>query len=306
MEKSLTNSNKGWKNSLKIFVPYFFVVGVCQLIGCYFAGVNIKNYKTIEWTTKLQFTILLFSLMGTLLTVWLSRKYVDRKSFKSLGFSKGFIRKDIFTGIVFGFVIMFLGFVCLVLTKQIFIQRIQFLPSEILLSFGLFIFVAIAEELLLRGYILNNLMTSFNKNTALVISSIVFSLLHAANPGFNLIGMFGLFIAGLFFGLGYIYTKGLWFPIALHFSWNFFQGTIFGFNVSGKDTYSLIITKNNAFNIWNGGSFGFEASLLSILFQIIAISILVIIFKPRLRSNQFPNVADKTAANQISSRPYIF
>ncbi len=89
-------------------------------------------------------------------------------------------------------------------------------------------------------------------------------------------------MAGLLFGLSYIYTKNLWFPIALHFSWNFFQGTVFGFNVSGKETYSLIITKENSFNIWNGGNFGFEGSILSILFQIFAIGIVFLIFKNRL------------------------
>lgn len=124
-------------------------------------------------------------------------------------------------------------------------------------------------------------MLSFNKYIALLISSLIFSLLHAANPHFNLIGMLGLFIAGLFFGLSYIYTKNLWFPIALHFSWNFFQGTIFGFNVSGKDTYSVLVTNETISSLWNGSSFGFEGSLLSVLFQILAIGVLYLILKKR-------------------------
>lgn len=71
--------------------------------------------------------------------------------------------------------------------------------------------------------------------------------------------------------LPYIYTKSLWLPIAMHFSWNFFQGTVFGYNVSGHITYSLIAQTRLADNIWNGGKFGFEGSVLSVVFQIIAI-----------------------------------
>ena len=77
-----------------------------------------------------------------------------------------------------------------------------------------------------------------------------------------------MFLAGILLGLSYIYTKNLWFPIAFHFSWNLFQ-TIFGFNVSGQNTYSLIefeITENT---ILNGGDFGFEGSIFATIFMIL-------------------------------------
>ncbi|MEO9022729.1 MAG: type II CAAX endopeptidase family protein [Ginsengibacter sp.] len=280
METISTDKSRGWKNILKIIVPYFLVVGTFQLVGFYFAGLDI-NYKPKNETTKELFTLTFFSLIGTALIVWIFRKYIDKKSFKSLGFEKEFIGRDLFLGIIFGFLIMFIGFSTLLFSNQISFESIQFHPIEFISSIAIFIFVAIAEELFLRGYILNNLMVSFNKFTALIISSAIFSLMHAANPNFNLIAMAGLFISGLLFGLSYIYTKNLWFPIALHFSWNFFQGTIFGFNVSGKDTYSLIVTGENTSNLWNGGSFGFEASSLSFSFQILAIIVLYLIFKKR-------------------------
>ncbi|MEO6728789.1 MAG: hypothetical protein ABIM99_02595 [Candidatus Dojkabacteria bacterium] len=87
------------------------------------------------------------------------------------------------------------------------------------------------------------------------------------------------------------------FPIGLHFGWNFFQGTIFGFNVSGKDTYSLIVTKDNTANMWNGGKFGFEGSILSIIFQLIAIILVWVIFKNRLKNIALLNRKEKAAAN---------
>jgi hypothetical protein len=63
-----------------------------------------------------------------------------------------------------------------------------------------------------------------------------------------------------------------WLRIALHFSWNFFQGIIFGFNVSVHVTYSLITQSRTSDNLWNGGSFGFEGSILALILQVLAIA----------------------------------
>ena len=64
-------------------------------------------------------------------------------------------------------------------------------------------------------------------------------------------------------GVSYVFTKNLWFPVALHFSWNFFQ-SMFGFRVSGLDSYSIIEFSIVENNLLNGGEFGFESSILSI------------------------------------------
>ena len=124
-------------------------------------------------------------------------------------------------------------------------------------------------------------MLSFNKYVALILSSLLFAVMHLANDDINLTGFIGLFFAGLLLGLCYILTKNLWLSIALHFSWNFFQ-SIFGFNVSGFDSYSLVITSFQNDNDWNGGAFGFEGSLLSIPFQVVAIIYIFIKYKDRI------------------------
>ena len=111
---------------------------------------------------------------------------------------------------------------------------------------------------------------NFNPVISLVISSALFSLLHFLNPNVNYLALLELFIGGIALGVSYIYTKNLWFPFAWHFSWNFFQ-VIFGFNVSGMDTYSLIEFEILEPNNLNGGDFGFEGSYLSIIFTLIII-----------------------------------
>lgn len=113
-------------------------------------------------------------------------------------------------------------------------------------------------------------MDSFNKYIALIVSSILFALIHSFNPHIDLFSLFDLFLAGIVLGLSYIYTKNLWFPIALHLSWNLFQ-TLLGFNVSGKDTYSIIEFGMKERNLMNGGDFGFEGSYLSIIAEVVTI-----------------------------------
>ena len=198
-------------------------------------------------------------------------------SFKSLGFQKTRI-KNIFYGLVIGFIVMFLGFFSLLLFGQIIVKGYNNNIIEILTGIGLFIIVAITEELLVRGYVLNNLLGSINKYYALIISAIIFSALHLGNPHINLLSLINLFLAGVLLGLPYIYNKNLWFSIALHFSWNFCQGTVFGFNVSGNNFYSIILQRISHPNIWNGGSFGFEGSILCVLLQFLAICVVFIIF----------------------------
>jgi len=189
-------------------------------------------------------------------------------------------------GLGLGALIIATGFVTLVSIREINWLGLKLEVDNIFLGFGLFVLVALAEELLLRGYVLNNLMKSMNRLIALAVSAVMFSLIHVFNSNFSWIGFWNLLLAGILLGLPYIYTKSLWFPIALHFSWNFFQGIIFGFNVSGHVTYSLFTQSRTADTIWNGGKFGFEGSVLSLVFQIIAILALWWYYSKRSEQNQ--------------------
>ena len=145
-----------------------------------------------------------------------------------------------------------------------------FNTTEIIIAILIYIFVAYVEEIVFRGYILNNFMLSCNKFWALFWSSLLFALLHSFNPNMDIFSFLSLFLAGYFLGITYIFTKNLWFPIALHFSWNFFQSMI-GFNVSGQDFYSWINFEIVSPNKLNGGTFGLEGSYISIIVELVVI-----------------------------------
>lgn len=260
---------KGWQRILLIILPYIFIVGIFQLIGGLIAGVDMTIFDA-EKTSRQQLTTSVFDLAGTFLVLWIFMKFIDKEHFIKLGFQTKNRLKEFITGITIGLIIMAIGYFLLIYFKEIFFIKVNFDFKELIISILLFTIVAVVEETLFRGYILKNLMISFNKHIALIVSSILFSLMHSFNPNVDLFSLFDLFLAGIVLGLSYIYTKNLWFPIAMHLSWNLFQ-TLLGFNVSGQDLYSIIEFKTNGENLINGGAFGFEGSYLSIIAEIITI-----------------------------------
>ena len=263
------NIHRGWQRVLLIIIPYIFVVAIFQLIGALVSGLdmtNIEAQKTIEQQVIMSFS----SLLATFLVILVFMKFIEKEKLINLGFDTKNRLSDFIIGIVIGAVIMSSGYLLLQYLGEINYEKTIFNSKEIVLSILLFTIVSVMEEMLLRGYVLRNLMISFNKYVALIVSSLIFAVMHGFNPNIDLFSMTNIFLAGILLGLSYIYTKNLWFPIALHLSWNLFQ-TLFGFNVSGQDTYSIIefsITENS---LLNGGAFGFEGSILSVIAMIIAI-----------------------------------
>ena len=262
-----------WARTLLILPAFIVIVGLFEQISNLVLGIDSSN---IHFQGSLfQETVgVLFTLIGTIVVVGIFRRFMDMESFRSMGFYPKGIGREFVFGLGLGAIIMATGFTTLVFIHEIEWTVTNFETVSILQSVSLFAMVSLSEELLLRGYVLNNLMKSMNRFRALILSSLMFTLLHVFNPNLSWIGFFNILLAGILLGLPYIYTQRLWLPLALHFSWNFFQGPIFGFHVSGHETYSLITQSRTTDNIWNGGTFGFEGSVLSLVYEAMAIFIL--------------------------------
>ncbi len=128
--------------------------------------------------------------------------------------------------------------------------------------FLIFAVVGWQEELLSRGYWLQNLADGLNLQWALFISAALFAMMHLGNPNASWVAIVGLFAAGYFLAYGYVLTRQLWLSVGLHIGWNFFEGNVFGFQVSGLDTFRLIHQTVHGPELWTGGAFGPEAGLI--------------------------------------------
>ncbi len=107
-----------------------------------------------------------------------------------------------------------------------------------------------------------------------LVSSILFGVAHIGNSHITLIGFFNITLSGVLFALIYLKFKNLSAPIAMHFTWNFFQGSVLGYPVSGHDGWSLAkVNYISKSEILSGGLFGAEGSVVLIPISLFAILI---------------------------------
>lgn len=229
----------------------------------------------------------LMMLPATLVSVWFAGRFLDRRRFADFGM--GINRAwwlDLGVGLALGALLMAAIFVVEWAAGWITITgtlRTEILGGNFALAVGFswlrYLAVGIYEELLFRGYLLRNVAEGLNfpplKARSAVwlswwLTSFIFGLAHAFNPNASVISTLNIALAGLFLGLGYVLTGSLALPIGLHITWNFFQGTVFGFPVSGgAAATSFVVIEQGGPVLWTGGAFGPEAGLLSILAMLV-------------------------------------
>ena len=282
MYKKISN-HSGWLKSL-LFVPLILISQIIAVIVMSTAGFDMSSFGTGKIDLELMIILEYAMTFFMIIMLWAFMKYIDKEPLINIGLQVKGRLKDFNFGLLIGLLIMGFAYFFLLLINEIAFVNIDFNLNKVLLSIVLFMGVSVFEEIIFRGYVLKNLLESFNPYVALFVSSLFFSLIHGANPNVTLLGLSNIFLAGIFLGASYVFTKNLWFPIALHFSWNFFQA-MFGFKVSGLDSYSIIkfdIIENNYIN---GGEFGFESSVLSLIIIIIFTIIIWKYFKSTVKEN---------------------
>ena len=280
--KKITN-HSGWIKALLSFFLIFIpeILGTAVLLIFQYDLSKMSSAR-IDLNTMivLEYSMIIF--MAILL--WLFMKFIDKQPFVQIGLQTKGRLKEFNYGILLGFIIMTTAFLFLLSINEIVFNNFSFSLDKVLLSVILFVGVSVFEEVVFRGYLLKNLLESFNPFVALFISSIFFSLIHGSNPNVTTLGLCNIFFAGFFLGASYVFTKNLWFPVGLHFSWNFFQA-MFGFKVSGLDSYSIIEFTIPENNILNGGEFGFESSILSLLIILFSTILIWKYYKSTVQEN---------------------
>ena len=281
MLKSPPRIKLGWLRATLFFITsvttsqIFAGVGlVLVLVAAGFDMNAISNQEEIaSIVDNINFLLPLkvIEFVSVILCVWLFIRFVDRKSIKSIGLSFNGFKNDLYLGLGLGAGLIAIGFLILFILGYLTVDGFTFPLGSILLYFMLFVIVSLHEEIMMRGYILNNLMQSMNRYVALSLSSLVFMTIHLLNPNVSFLSVVNLFLAGIVLGIYYLHKSNLWLPIGMHLTWNFFQGPIFGFEVSGIETKSIINQSIRGNEFITGGSFGFEGSILATILILIMI-----------------------------------
>ena len=198
--------------------------------------------------------------------------------FSGLGLSLKGWGRSLLRGALFVVFLYVVGFGLSLLLGAVEEGGFLFSPISLLVSLLLYFFVAVTEEVIGRGFILGRMLDGgINKFVALFISAVLFSLMHLFNPSFAFVPFLNIMLAGCFLGASYIYTRNLCFPIALHWFWNWIQGSVLGYKVSGNEfsNKNLLILHFPEENLINGGTFGFEGSILCSLLLVLGTVIIL-------------------------------
>lgn len=172
--------------------------------------------------------------------------------------------KDLLAGLGVAVLLYAVGFGTSLLMGIVEIASVQWVPRDLLGTLLFFLLVAVTEEVMLRGFVLGRMLSAgMNRFVALFLSSALFSAMHLFNPNFALLPFVNILLAGCLLGASFLYTRNLCFPVVLHWFWNWLQGPVLGYEVSGMDSGETLLTlRLTGSDLLTGGSFGFEGSLL--------------------------------------------
>lgn len=194
-----------------------------------------------------------------------SWKIIEKRSLENIGYVKSKASIGSFLGgLIFGAVSISAVLVILICFGNVTLSSSLFQPNFTKAAYiDLFFYTSVgfAEETFFRGYCMGSIAESNNKWTAAIISALLFSVAHAANPNVKPLFFINVFLVGLLFSYMFIKSKNIWLPIGYHAMWDYFEGNVWGLPDSGIVVDGIYKTKVIHSNIINGGLVGPEGGL---------------------------------------------
>jgi uncharacterized protein len=217
-------------------IPVFIVLGI--LYGFSETGIDLPELPPLVsgfWMAMQLITA--FGLVYVILWAWL--KFFEKRPFWTLGYELKNAVKQYARGFLFG-MLMFVGSVAILGAfgsvafeagdpSQ---QGVAAIGGVILVLIG-WVIQGGAEEVLIRGWVLPVIGARYKAWIGLLVSSLIFAILHGLNPNLSVIALINLALFGVFAGLYAMREGSLWGISAIHSVWNWVQGNFFGFEVSG-------------------------------------------------------------------------
>ncbi len=251
------------------------LVGVVEVLAGEPQGLTALSAGGFATTTAIGAAVAAASLLATLITVAVLRG-AGGPGFRAMGLSGGSDwPREVVLGAALGPIAFGLVLAVELLLGWASVGRGHVDAPGLALGALTYLGVGAYEEMFARGFLLQVFARAAGSVPALLLSSVVFAGLHAINPNASLLAIVGLVIAGLVFASGYLVTGRLWLPIAFHWSWNFAQGPLFGFPVSGVAAGSLLTVAPTGPDWLTGGALGPEAGALGLLAEAVAVVLML-------------------------------
>ena len=230
-----------------------------------------------EWSRLITELIPFISILSACLIM---TKFVEKRKFSTLGFQSDRIINNISIGLIIGLFWIIISFVGQYVFGTIFKGAQNTIPAGTFIIYGIALLVnASLQEILFRSYIYQSIETNFNALSAIIITSVLFSVVHIGAIKAGIIPSFNVFGAGLVFAIAYYKTKTLWMPITIHFIWNFLVSSILYKPIPDYKGLELFQLKGS--NLLAGGENGVQTTILTTFTIIIVIMLELLIIKPQ-------------------------
>ena len=265
--------------------PFSQVIGF--LVEFFSPGNGTASIQEFFYHYFLYYELFSFVIILFLFIFWV--KVIEKNALSSLGFVKRNWLKYLVWGIVISLVQM--GVIALVYQVSgigsFVLNELSIEP--LLFILGLFPFWLLqggTEEVATRGWLLTRIAARANLPLAIAISSSLFGILHLGNSGVTFISLLNIVLDGVLAGLLFIYTDSIWLVVAQHGTWNYVQGNLLGFQVSGTGADASIFSFTMGDGpVWlTGGAFGAEGSIITTLVLLVS---LVIVYRLGERKEKF-------------------
>lgn len=230
----------------------------------------------VNWLDETGLPVILQILSDVLMiAVPLAMWRIMRYRYGELGLKalRGAPLRDGLLGLALGFFNCTLIFCVLLLTGNCAVTSagLRISPMWLAWVFAL-VLVGVAEEVMNRGFIMSVLRRANRPWVIMLVPSLIFGMMHLANPGVTALSVVNIVLAGILFSYMYYKSGHLWMGIGYHITWNIFQSTVYGMPCSGLVFPSLVSCEYPAANLLNGGAFGIEGGLLTTLVQLLTLA----------------------------------
>ena len=253
-----------------------FSIAIGYLTEFFSPGNGVASIQEFFFHYILYYELFSFVFILLLFIFWV--KVIEKNSLSSLGFVKRNWLKYLGWGILISLLQM--GVIALVYqVGGIGTFKLNELSLEpILFILGLFPFWLLqggTEEVATRGWLLTRIAARTNLPLAIGISSSLFGILHLGNAGVTFLSVLNIILDGVLAGLLFIYTDSIWLVVAQHGTWNYVQGNLLGFQVSGTgaDASIFSFTMGDGPDWLTGGAFGAEGSIITTLVLFVSLVI---------------------------------
>ena len=253
-----------------------FSIAIGYLTEFFSPGNGVASIQEFFFHYILYYELFSFVLILILFIFWV--KVIEKNSLSTLGFVKRNWLKYLGWGILLSLlqmgVIALVYQVCGIGTFEL--NELSLEP--ILFILGLFPFWLLqggTEEVATRGWLLTRIAARTNLPLAIEISSSLFGILHLGNSGVTFLSVLNIVLDGVLAGLLLIYTDSIWLVVAQHGTWNYVQGNLLGFQVSGTgaDASIFSFTMGSGPDWLTGGAFGAEGSIITTFVLLLSIVI---------------------------------